>query len=92
MSWKVSVRPSPSRQHELADDDAVNETIEVGAACGSTKRLRRGAEEKRRIVETTLFAGNEIRSILMRFGGSNIERATRVDMQLGVFQLIDYFR
>jgi transposase-like protein len=48
------------RQREQADADVVSDTIEVQAGGGSAKRLRRTAEEKRRIVEATLVPGASI--------------------------------
>jgi transposase len=49
-----------------ADDGFVSETIEVSR--GSGKRLRRTAEEKRRIVEATLVPGASIARVAREHG------------------------
>ena len=51
---------------EWADDGFVSETIEVSR--GSGKRLRRTAEEKRRIVEATLMPGASIARVAREHG------------------------
>jgi transposase len=52
----------------LADDGFVNETIEIGTAGGSAKRIHRTAEEKRRIVEATLLPGASIARVARERG------------------------
>src|ERR1700759_823778 len=56
------------RQREQADADVVSDTIEVQAGGGSAKRLRRTAEEKRRIVEATLVCGASIARVAREHG------------------------
>jgi transposase len=56
------------RQREQADADVVSDTIEVQAGGGSAKRLRRTAEEKRRIVEATLVPGASIARVAREHG------------------------
>src|ERR1700745_3617872 len=56
------------RQREQADADVVSDTIEVQAGGGSAKRLRRSAEEKRRIVEATLVPGASIARVAREHG------------------------
>jgi transposase len=46
----------------------VSDTIEVQAGGGSAKRLRRTAEEKRRIVEATLVPGASIARVAQEHG------------------------
>ena len=46
----------------------MSETIAVGAGVGSGKRLRRTAEEKRRIVEATLVPGASIARVAREHG------------------------
>jgi transposase len=52
----------------VADDDLVSETIEVGTAGRSAKRVYRTAEEKRRIVEATLVRGASIARVARENG------------------------
>jgi transposase len=52
----------------VADDDLVSETIEVGTAGSSAKRVYRTAEEKRRIVEATLAPGASIARVAREHG------------------------
>jgi transposase len=56
------------RQREQADADVVSDIIEVQAGGGSAKRLRRTAEEKRRIVEATLVPGASIARVAREHG------------------------
>jgi transposase len=56
------------RQREQADADVVSDTIEVQVGGGSAKRLRRTAEEKRRIVEATLVPGASIARVAREHG------------------------
>jgi hypothetical protein len=51
-----------------ADADVVSETVEVRVGRESAKRLRRTAEEKRRIVEATLVPGASIARVAREHG------------------------
>ena len=53
---------------DLADDGVVSDTIEVGRAGSSAKRVHRPAEEKRRIVEATLLPGVSIARVAREHG------------------------
>lgn len=55
------------RKRDQADDGLVSETIQV-AASGSTKRVQRTPEEKRRIVEATLVPGASIARVARENG------------------------
>lgn len=52
----------------MADDGLVSETIEVGKAGSSSKRIHRTAEEKRRIVEATLVPSASIARVARENG------------------------
>ena len=51
-----------------ADADVVSETVEVRVGRESARRLRRTAEEKRRIVEATLAPGASIARVVREHG------------------------
>ena len=53
---------------DLADDDLVSETSELGTTGNSAKRVHRTAEEKRRIVEATLVSGTSIARVARENG------------------------
>jgi transposase len=56
------------RQRERAEADVVSDTIEVQAGGGSARRLRRTAEEQRRIVDATLVPGASIARVAREHG------------------------
>jgi len=53
---------------DLADHGFVSDTIEVGRAGSSAKRVHRTAEERRRIVEATLVPGASIARVAREHG------------------------
>jgi transposase len=56
------------KEREQADADVVSDTIEVQAGGGHVKRIKRTAEEKRRIVEATLVPGASIARVAREHG------------------------